>query len=769
MAERYYCMSTLKRNISELTGFPLDSFQTRAQNVIDMGGDLLTTLPTGSGKTVVALTAIIRAFDSGYRAILTTPIKALSNQKYSEFQEWLTKAGYPNRVSLLTGDIQSRATPLGGDSMPELLIMTSEILANKLEKSELDSDLINVKVLVIDEMHYINDIDRGHVWERTIMNLNKDIQIVALSATLSEPEKFQEWLNTRRPTQLIQRKDRHVPLHFGFYDAKQQFIELYSTKNENKTMDSNLYKKLQPQTGNFNQSIVKIVRILEKEEKLPAIIFLMSKMKCMDAAYSITQQLLYGSRPVMGKDDDPLAFGEIEKEHMWEVKTIRTRQDELYKKYLFPYQKILSMLPEFNKFKEMLDRGVAYHHAGLIPILREYIEILFSHRLLKVVFATESLAIGINMPTKCVVFTSLEKPNGNENSKVPLRPEQFMQMAGRSGRRGIDDKGYVVYFPIKEMVTDNEFRQLLFGKMPSAISTLTISPLFVLKNMNNDVLKKSLLYHQHTLYIKFLQNNVDKFPEFDKETEEKVVQINKLREQLKPTLFKLSNNEKKRVEKEIASIMTYIDVSQLDTITNKMKATNELECEKIRLDNEIEVSKDWLHTNNFIDSIKGKIASGLSDGFPLVRANMIEDGCLNNHMFEDIIAWFGYFTEPIKATNNVATINTMQLEILDMIGEYMDKLQDVESNDKSPDGRYTSGLLLNLWVKNKDISEICQYIEFGNIGTFIRCVLRVISFIDEIKPVLLGLELYELYNMMDNHHEKLMDGIVSNRSLYLQY
>jgi superfamily II RNA helicase len=238
------------------------------------------------------------------------------------------------------------------------------------------------------------------------MNLNKDIQIVALSATLSEPEKFQEWLNTRRPTQLIQRKDRHVPLHFGFYDTKQQFIELYSTKNENKTMDSNQYKKLQPQTGNFNQSIVKIVRILEKEEKLPAIIFLMSKMKCMDAAYSITQQLLYGSRPVMGKEDDPLAFGEIEKEHMWEVKTIRTKQEELYKKYLFPYQKILLMLPEFNKFKEMLDRGVAYHHAGLIPILREYIEILFSNRLLKVVFATESLAIGINMPTKCVVFTS---------------------------------------------------------------------------------------------------------------------------------------------------------------------------------------------------------------------------------------------------------------------------------------------------------------------------------------------------------------------------
>ena len=767
MAERYYCMSTLKRNISELTGFPLDSFQTRAQTVIDMGDDLLTTLPTGSGKTVVALTAIIRAFDSGRRAILTTPIKALSNQKYSEFQEWLTKAGYPNRISLLTGDIQSRATPLGGDSMPELLIMTSEILANKLEKLE-DPDLVNVKVLVIDEMHYINDIDRGHVWERTIMNLNKDIQIVALSATLSEPEKFQEWLNTRRPTQLIQRKDRHVPLHFGFYDMKQQFLELYSTKNENKTMDSSLYKKLQPQTGTFNQSIVKIVRILEKEEKLPAIIFLMSKMKCMDAAYSITQQLLYGSRPVMGKEDDPLAFGEIEKEHMWEVKTIRTKQEELYKKYLFPYQKILLSLPEFNKFKEMLDRGVAYHHAGLIPILREYVEILFSNRLLKVVFATESLAIGINMPTKCVVFTSLEKPNGMENSKVPLRPEQFMQMAGRSGRRGIDDKGYVVYYPIKEMVTDNEYRQLLFGKMPSAISTLSISPLFVLKNMNNDIIKKSLLYHQHTLYIKFLQNNVDKFPEFDKETEEKVVQIDKLREQLKPTLFKISNNEKKRIDKEIAIIMTDINVSQLDTITAKMKATVELECEKIRLDNEIKVSKDWLHTNNFIDSIKGKIASGLSDGFPLIRANMIEDGCLNNMSFEDIIAWLGYFTEPIKATDNVATINTMQLEILDMIGEYMDKMQDVESNDKSPDGRYTSGLLLNLWVKNKDIYEICQYIQFGNIGTFIRCVLRVISFIDEIKPILLGLESYELYNMLDNHQEKLMDGIVGNRSLYLQ-
>jgi superfamily II RNA helicase len=747
-----------KRNISDLTGFPLDTFQNKALSVIDSGDDLLTTLPTGSGKTVVALSAIIRAFDSGYRAILTTPIKALSNQKYSEFQEWLPKAGYNNRITLLTGDIQSRATPMGGDGLPELLIMTSEILANKLQKPN-DTDLVNVKVLVIDEMHYINDVERGHVWERTIMHLPKDIQTIALSATLSEPEKFQEWLNTRRPTQLIQRKDRHVPLHFGFYDSKQNFIELYSTKNENKIMDSNLYKKLQPQTGTFTQSIVKIVKILEKEEKLPAIIFLMSKSKCMDAANAITQQLLYGPRPTMDKDDDPLAFGEIESEHTFTVKTIRNQQDELYRKYLQPYDKMLSKLPQFNTFKAMLDRGVAYHHAGLIPILREYVEILFSKRLLKVVFATESLAIGINMPTKCVVFTGLEKPNGIDSNMVPLRPEQFIQMAGRSGRRGIDTIGYVVYYPIKNIVSDGEFRQLLFGKMPAAISTLDINPIFVLKNMDDDIIKKSLLYHQHNRYIKTLQDKVDKYQVFDKTVEEQAEKYNELKDRLKPSLFKLANNDRKKIEKEIHTISNSVGEANLQNIIEKMKDNNELEYEKIRLNDMIEASKVWLNENQFIDTIRGKIAMGLSDGCPLSRATMIEQGYLNKLSFEEIVGWFGFFTENIKASN----MDDMQLEVLDCIYETIDSMQE---NTQSTS--YTSGLLLHMWAKNKDISEICNNVDFGNMGTFIRCVLRVISFIDEIKPVLLGLEFYELYNKLENHMERLMDGIVTNSSLYIK-
>jgi superfamily II RNA helicase len=760
----------MNRNISEITGFPLDSFQKKAEIVILSGDDLLTTLPTGSGKTVVALIAIIRAFDNGHRAILTTPIKALSNQKYSEFKEWLSKAGYPNRITLLTGDIQSRATPPGGDGLPELLIMTSEILANKLERSEsIDSDLINVSALVIDEMHYINDVDRGHVWERTIMNLPTNIQITALSATLSEPEKFQEWLSRRRPTQLVQRKDRHVPLHFGFFDTKQNFVELYSTQNENKTMDSAIYKKLQVQSGTFTQAIGRLVRNLEKEEKLPAIVFIMSKMKCIEAANSISQQLLYGPRPVMDKDMDPLEFGEIESEHKWNVKTIRNKQDEMYSKYLQPYHSILTKLPGFTQFKEMLDRGVAYHHAGLIPILREYVEILFSQRLLKVVFATESLAIGINMPTKCVVFTSLEKPSVDEMSM--LKPEQFIQMAGRSGRRGIDSKGYVVYFPIKKIVTDMEFRHLLFGKMPSAVSTLTITPHFILKTSQHNI-KKSLLFHQQHQYIVALQNKVGSYPEFTIEMEEMVTRYLELKDRLQPSMFKLSNSDRKAIEKEIATIIASIDIKTINIIVEKSKAMNELDIETDRLNSYWKESMKWLVDNKFINmmehsseqssdhSIKGKIASRISDCCPLIRATMIEMGMINSLSFEEIVGWLGYFTEPIKIKYDYLDVESLEI---------LDKTQDmVNSMEEYHKTSYETGLLLYSWAKHKDIITTSSMVgDFGNIGTFIRCVLRVISMIEELKPILLGLEYYELYNKLDNHQDKLIDGIVTNSSLYI--
>jgi superfamily II RNA helicase len=766
--------------IEAVTGFPLDSFQKKALDVIEKGDDLLTTLPTGSGKTVIALTAIIvNAFLKGHRAILTTPVKALSNQKYSEFREWLSKAGHPNRVSLLTGDIQSRATPSGGDGLPELIIMTSEILANKLEKENVDPDLVNVSVLVIDEAHYINDPDRGHVWERTIMNLPPSIQITALSATLSEPDQFRGWLCKRRATQLVQRMDRHVPLHFGFYDAKGAFIELYNTRKEDKVMLSETYTKLKPQMGTLAQSMNRLVTNLSREQKLPAIVFLMSKNKCEEAARTITANLLYGPRPVMGKDDDPLAFGEIVSEHTYQVKTIRNRQDELYQRYLRPFHPILSKLPGFEEWKSMVDRGVAYHHAGLIPILREFTEILFSVRLISLVFATETLAIGINMPTRCVVFTELEKPSGNSGNDIAntvmLRPEQFMQMAGRSGRRGIDEKGYVVYYPVKKVVTESEFKHLLFGKMPVATSQLSITPLFVLKSIMNrkENLDRSLLQYQKNGHIRLLEERLVAFDEFPNNTNllEKGAKLTDLEEQLKPGLFKMSQSVRKGIEKELNIVKNELGAENVVKLKEYFKLRQELDWTRDSIQADWDQTKKWLTKYQFLEesgnlTIVGKVVGGLSDGCPITRGVMIGRGKLDALSFHEIVGWLGYFTEYAKATGIDEIV-----ESLDKINECLDETHNTlyTLDMEELDGKisYEMSVLVYLWSINRDIAQICYHIGFGNLGTFIRGVMRVISFIDEMKEHLLGLGFYELYNRLDNHQAKLLDGIVTNQSLYM--
>jgi superfamily II RNA helicase len=756
-------MTTEKEvSIESIVGYKLDSFQKKSLSIIVDGNDLLVTVPTSMGKTTVALTAIIlNAFDKGHRAILTTPVKALSNQKYAEFQEWFRKIGYTNRITLLTGDIQARATPEGGDGGPELLIMTSEILANKLEDS-LNPDLVNVSVLVMDEAHYINDTERGHVWERTIMYLPKTVQIVALSATLSEPEKFQEWLSRRRSTQLVQRHDRHVPLHFGFYSGS--FVELYKTSQEHKVMDSSLYKKLMPQNGTFASSITKIVKILEKEEKLPAIIFSMSKTKCEEAANCLTQNLLYGSPPVMKKDEDPLAFGEIESEHQYAVKTIRNRQDQLFQKYLRPYHDVLEKLPGFELFKSLIDKGIAYHHAGMIPILREYVEILFSEKLIKVVFATETLAIGINMPAKTVVFTSLEKPGGKDDM-ILLRPEQFMQMSGRAGRRGMDEKGYVVYYPIRTMAEETDFRHLLFGKMPSVVSQLSIEPLFVLKNISReDILGKTLLYHQNERYVKALVEELEKLPTLSSDMSEKVEKYLEIKEKLNPGLIRVSNAQRKAYEKEIKDLN--LDENTIHMATKRITIEKDISKSRKTLEENWDSCLEWLEEYGFMEkgemTIPGKIASGLSDGLPLIRASMIGNKKLNEVSFEQFAGWLGCFTETLRVSSqNVPEVEEMH-DLLYEIDQTCDEMRyECEIN-------YNTGMLVYLWAKNKDIHEICSYLGAGQLGTFVKSILRVISYMDEMKKVLLGLQYYELYNKMEHHQDRLMDGIVSNRSLYVE-
>jgi superfamily II RNA helicase len=410
----------------------------------------------------------------------------------------------------------------------------------------------------------------------------------------------------------------------------------------------------------------------------------------------------------------------------------------------------------------------------MIPILREYVEILFAEKLLKVVFATETLAIGINMPAKCVVFTSLEKPSGKNGEMTSLRPEQFMQMSGRAGRRGMDEKGFVVYYPIRSSLTEAEFRHLLFGKMPSAQSQLSISPLFVLKNLQSadtNVLEKTLLHHQQQRYIKALQTELDKLPVVPQELIEKVEKYESVKDRMNG-MFRLTQSQRKECEREITELA--LDDTTIKHVTNRIKLEKEIRQQENALSNDWKTSVDWLHGHGYIESdenrltLLGKISSGLSDGLPLVRGVMID--CLKEASFEKFAGWLGCFTESIRVSRDAV----IDQESLDEMNPILDKIQQTaeayhyENDETLHDDQYNTGLLLYLWATHKDMSQIYGYIGSGQLGTFIKAVLRVISYMEEIKKVLLGLQYYELYNRLDHHQERLMDGLVTNQSLYVK-
>lgn len=794
--------------LESLLGYALDAFQKKALRVMLEGHDLLGMAPTGSGKTVLALMAVVlHAFDKGGRAILTSPIKALSNQKYAEFKTWFKRIVPPEmgtRVTLLTGDIQARATLPGGDGKSELLIMTSEILANKLEQTRrsgmMDPDIVGVRVVIMDEVHYINDIERGHVWETSIMNMPSDIPIVALSATLSHPDRFCEWMSRRRPTRVVQRYDRHVPLHLGGYPRSiaQGFVELYSTHGSHQSLSSAAYEELYMKpTGRrrieFDASIHQLVNLLEKDDKLPAIVFFMSRDKCLQAASCVSKSLLYGTRPKQTKDQDDYDFAYIMEEHQYKVQQIRNQQERMFRKYLAPYIRLLETLPGFQEFRDMLDKGVAYHHAGMLPILREFVELLFQKKLIKIVFATETLGVGINMPARTVVFAQVEKPcaRGNLLQRRLLRPDEFWQMAGRSGRRGMDVKGYVVYYPIDgHPIAAPDFRQMLLGALPSVTSKLRIDKLFVLKHaaaeVGEAVLGKTLLKHELDRQRKDLQRLLDDMPTVLEEHVHDCMHYRKIQLQLsgksdvsEVAFIKWTQGQRKKMEADMTAIVDKYGLETFKGVLEKVMIRKQLEDDlyncQYALTEEWDESFAWLQDNKYIDSqgqltLKGTITARLSDGEPLIRGALLEKYLALESTplsFDLLASWMAGFSEPIRIRNPLDCLEGVPSELKTMYEDSVALANEIYDDDPENHIHWETSVMMHLWLTTRDIHRVCDFVDVSQLGLFVRMVLRICSFLDELKQILLGCSEFTLYNALENHHDKLLLGVVTNKSLYM--
>ena len=411
--------------------FDLDPFQIAACTALEGGDSVLVAAPTGAGKTIVAEFAVYLAMqEPRAKVFYTAPMKALSNQK---FQELVAEYG-PAEVGLLTGDSNV-------NSGARIVVMTTEVLRNMLyAESELLHDLAFV---VMDEVHYLADRFRGAVWEEVIIHLPQEVRLVSLSATVSNAEEFGDWLQAvRGETAVIVSEERPVPLDQHVL-VRSKYVDLFDSSGAASTnrVNPELMQLVRSGGGRSASSVrqrggrqhggrqgrgprdegkasrADIVQLLDGRNLLPAIFFIFSRVGC-DAA--VSQVLRAGVRLTTQEERDEIRAIVEER--------CRTILDE-----------DLAVLG-YWQWLEGLQRGVAAHHAGMLPAFKEVVEELFQLRLVKVVFATETLALGVNMPARTVVLEKLEKFNGE--ARVPITPGEYTQLTGRAGRRGIDTEGH---------------------------------------------------------------------------------------------------------------------------------------------------------------------------------------------------------------------------------------------------------------------------------------------------------------------------------------
>jgi len=501
----FICDQPYTETLSEFDNFSvtLSDFQKHAIHGILNDKHVLITAHTGSGKTLPAEFAIQHFIQNGKKVIYTSPIKALSNQKFYEFS-----LKYPHiSFGLLTGDIKTNPTA-------DVLIMTTEILMNYLfsmnseNKSVLDfeMDIENeLGCVIFDEVHYINDPDRGQTWEQTILMLPSHVQMVLLSATIDNPKGFAEWIESRpnsKEVYLASTEHRVVPLtHYGFFatsempfkEIKDKTIQAKIRASTNKLIlmrsakgvfSESGYYELKGMSDLFNKYrffmkrkfvLNKLAEYLRINEMLPAIVFVFSRKAVEQCASEITTNLL--------EDDSKIPY-------------IMAREcEQIVRK--FPNYKEYLALPEYVALVKLLEKGIGIHHSGMMPVLREIVELMISKKYIKVLFATESFAIGLDCPIKTAVFSALRKFDGNGMRN--LLPHEYTQMAGRAGRRGIDTVGHVVHCNnLFDIPTLQEYKDILCGKPQKLVSKFKISYPMVL----------NLLKHGNTNYDEFVDRSM---------------------------------------------------------------------------------------------------------------------------------------------------------------------------------------------------------------------------------------------------------------------
>jgi len=799
-------------------GFPLSPFQKYAIEAIVTGNHILVTAHTGSGKTLPAEFSIEYFVGKGKKVIYTSPIKALSNQKYYEFT-----AKFPEiKFGILTGDIKSNPEA-------DVLIMTTEILQNTLYRkkhggdgtnsninlAQFDIDLDNELACVIfDEVHYINDLDRGKVWEETIMMLPQHIQMVMLSATLDAPEKFAAWCETRgnsvkqsdKCVYLATTYERVVPLtHYSFITATQGLFKAIGKDKDLEKQIKDVINKphvIQSAKGEFSETnynkMKKILTLLDTKQvrmkranvlnqvckylvennMLPAICFVLSRKQLEQCADEITIPLL--------EDDSKVGY------------TIRRECEQIIRR--LPNHKEYLELPEYIHIVSLLEKGIGIHHAGIMPVLREMVELLFGKGCIKILFATETFAVGINMPTKTVIFTDVNKFDGS-GSRI-LLPHEYTQMAGRAGRRGIDTIGNVIHLNnLFRNVELTDYKNMMHGRPQKLVSKFKISYNLLLNlidigsvdflqfircsmiqgDINAELNEYSI--QEEVLFKKLMEIENIKTPQ---EVVERYLECEEL--------VKFSVNKKrKELEKELQEIgLSYPSIAadkvmmrkfltlkeEYDTVISHKTNAEEY------LTNQVQVVLDFLEKDGFVESIeegkyrlslKGSIATHLREVHCLVFARLIESNKLDSLSTNEIVAMFSCFTNvSVPEEKKTMRVHPLLREIVEMYDYY----EDFESMQRANTGQdyslhYDLVDYMDDWVNAESVGD-CQIVlqtldreKDIYLGEFVKAILKINNISSEMEKMAEYIGNIGLLHKLKEIPLKTLKFVATNQSLYV--
>jgi len=725
--------------------FELDDFQKDACKCITEGKSVVVCAPTGAGKTVIAQHAIHCALEAGNRVFYTTPLKALSNQKYNDFSE---KYG-ADKVGLLTGDSSINRGA-------QIVIMTTEVFRNMLYGTNFGSvtdNLKDVKYVILDEVHYMNDEQRGTVWEESIIYCPTNVQIIALSATVANADKLTEWINTvHSRTELINTDFRPVPLRFYYFDSSQP-----NTLLPLLTPNGTLNKKIRPEKKEFKRgkavqkrnTVKDIVRNLHEQNMLPAIYFTFSRKKCDEQMEKCASLCL-----VTPKEQE-------------EIKQII---DDYIAENPYLYK---------NKHIEYLMLGVASHHAGLLPGWKVLVEKLFQKGLIKVVFATETLAAGINMPARSTVISSISKRT--DTGHRTLTPSEFLQMSGRAGRRGMDEIGYVVIagtpFQTPEEVAElvlSDANPLESKFSPSYSMVLNLLQRFTLEEAKELVLKSFGYFSSNSRIEPYmlLKKEYDEkicecnsFECYCKKTNADLLEYNKIRDMYVQNrrVFKTIQKQEKKKNRPLTEeaaefgrqtklMLQKMHSYECDTcklFKKHMKIIDVLQrysSKQKAIEKEIEKQKD-IFWNKFLAHRAVLMDYGyLKDDYPTEPGVTISQLRSENELFLAQIIFSGALEglTPAELASVVCAITTedmradlySQLPLSPTVRKRLNKIKDIkrdldkkQKNHDVEDPMYINGFyspLIEMWANGAEWDSIIDEVDMGE-GDIVRSFKRVID------------------------------------------